>query len=166
MQDDTTAGPALGPEQELPSATQASAQKVPWITGQWAEDTWSYTSPAADVTVVPVEPSQSSFLLNINASQSRPLPCGTSLRCSAEAPSVTSKSHAHFCITTGSGNKGQGLGVKLHAAPSAWDRTVALISVSLNLESPVGSEHHPTGFPHLHLGHVNGELPPKTSTTE
>lgn len=43
------------------------------------------------------------FLPNINASQSMPLPCGTSLRCPAKAPSVTSKSHAQFCITTGSG---------------------------------------------------------------
>lgn len=63
-------------------------------------------------------------------------------------------------------SKGQELGIKLHAAPSAWDWTVALVSVSLNLESLVGSEHHPETPSSPHLGHVNGELPPKTSTTE
>lgn len=55
----TTAGPALELEQEFPSATQASTQKDPWITGQWAEATWSYMSPAADVTALPVESSVS-----------------------------------------------------------------------------------------------------------
>jgi hypothetical protein len=55
VQGDTTAGPALVLEQELPSATQASAQKDPWTTGQWAEATWACMSPAADFTALAVE---------------------------------------------------------------------------------------------------------------